>query len=918
MVNLKKQIQLRKIVLIICLIIASLILKAQNYWQQQSDHRINVTLNTNDQSLNAFESIQYSNKSPDTLNFIWFHIWPNAYKNDRTAFCEQMLKAGNTNFYFSDEEKRGYINQLDFRVNGELTKIEQHPIHQDIIKVVLPHPLIPGQSIKIETPFHVKLPEYSSRSGYLGDFYQITQWFPKPAVYDKKGWHEMPYLDQGEFFSEFGNYDVTITAPSNYVIAATGLLKEKNNEDSISTWHYMQENIHDFAFFAGKDYITDKDTLQLQDSIIEVYSYHLKDDKVWSNSISMIKKAILTKSKWIGNYPYSTVKVVQLPKINEGGMEYPTITLVGSALNEKKLEYLINHEVGHNWFYGILASNERNNAWMDEGMNTYYDKRYEKEILGIDPEDEEESMMPKFFKSRSSGNTDNLMLRSVIANKKDQPIQTSSEIFSIENYDIIVYEKTSQWLKLLEQKVGLSKFDEIMHEYYQTWKFKHPYPDDFKKIAEETTKSNLDSIFNLINKKGALEVPIYKDFKLKSLISFNQTDKHNYIFYAPSLGYNNYDKLMAGIFIHNYTLPSTKLQYYLSPMYAVGSNKIRGLGGVYYTFYPGNNDSRLTVGLTGSTFSNNIFKDSTCKKNFLYFYKITPSLKYDFKSNGSINKYIEWKTYLISEKTIHFSRDTIQQVDIITYPKEQQYINQLKFSWQDQRVLYPYSLSFIGEQSKRFIRLNFIWEEFFNYSKKDKDGLQARFYAGKFIYLNNKTTAISYETNKYHLNLTGNNGYEDYTYSNYFIGRNDFEGIWSQQTMIRDGSFKVHTDLLSNKIGKTDNWLTTLNLTSALPSKINPLSILPVIIPLKVFFDMGTYAEAWENNTSTGKILYDAGLQISLFNDVVQVYMPILYSKVFRDYYKSTITEKRFLKTVSFSIDIEKIPMKEILNSIRF
>jgi len=136
--------------------------------------------------------------------------------------------------------------------------------------------------------------------------------------------------------------------------------------------------------------------------------------------------------------------------------------------------------------------------------------------------------------------------------------------------------------------------------------------------------------------------------------------------------------------------------------------------------------------------------------------------------------------------------------------------------------------------------------------------------------------------------------------------------------MIRDGSFKVHTDLLSNKIGKTDNWLTTLNLTSTLPSKINPLSILPIIIPLKVFFDMGTYAEAWGNNASTGKLLYDAGLQISLFNDVVQVYIPIVYSKVFRDYYKSTITEKRFLKTISFSIDIDKILMKEILNNIIF
>jgi hypothetical protein len=131
--------------------------------------------------------------------------------------------------------------------------------------------------------------------------------------------------------------------------------------------------------------------------------------------------------------------------------------------------------------------------------------------------------------------------------------------------------------------------------------------------------------------------------------------------------------------------------------------------------------------------------------------------------------------------------------------------------------------------------------------------------------------------------------------------------------MQRDGFFKVGTDLLGNKIGKTDNWLVAANFTSSIPKSINPLAILPFEIPLKFFVDIGTYAEAWNENAKQSKFLYDAGLQVSLFKNVVNVYVPIFYSKVYSDYYKSTITEKRFLKTISFSIDIQNFQLKKLL-----
>ena len=153
----------------------------------------------------------------------------------------------------------------------------------------------------------------------------------------------------------------------------------------------------------------------------------------------------------------------------------------------------------------------------------------------------------------------------------------------------------------------------------------------------------------------------------------------------------------------------------------------------------------------------------------------------------------------------------------------------------------------------------------------------------------------------YRLDLSAPKGGEDYTYSNYFIGRNKYEGFLSQQVMIRDGGFKVGTDLLSDKLGKTDDWLGALNFTSSFHPKV----------PLKLFVDIGTYSEAWKKNAETSRILFDAGIQLSLLKDIVNIYIPVLYSKVYRDYFRS-YTENTFFQKISFSIDIQNLSFKKI------
>lgn len=949
------------------------------YFQQKLNYKIDVTLNDVENTLDGFEIIDYTNNSPDTLRYIWFHFWPNAYKNDKTAFSEQLLQNGRTDFYFSNNEKRGYINRLDFKVDGITSSLEDHPLYIDVAKLILPTPLLPGQTVQITTPFHEKIPFNFSRGGYVGQTYQITQWYPKPAVYDKKGWHPIPYLDQGEFYSEFGNFNVQITVPKDYVVAATGELQnideviwlaqraqdEKNrrqvpdykslrqhqndkskkrtikpktsnppktsavkgkttaekvnNADQktttkqqdvkqapdTKTLNYIQNDVHDFAWFADKNFLFRHDTMMLPSGrIINAFSFFTPSGlPVWKNSIQFIKDAVRTRSAWLGEYPYNVVCAVEAKMGFNGGMEYPTITSISPMPSAKDLDLTIEHEVGHNWNYGILANNEREHPWMDEGMNTYFDNRYE--ALKY-KNDIEITAKKDFLQMRIPDISPDLSYRTELASKKDQPIETSSENFSELNYGNTAYYKTGRWMKVLEDYVGQPLFDSCLHEYYNRWKFKHPSPDDFKNVVADVSKKNVDSVFLMLHQKGTIEPALKKDFKLFPFFGFKDTDKHHYIFISPSAGYNYYDKFMIGGLIHNYTLPEPSFHFFIAPMYATGSQSFTGIAKMGYNFLSYGFIRKAELAVSGEKFTANDFIDSTGTKNHLGFSKIVPALKIIFRNKNatsSITKYIQWKTYFIKETNYIISRDTINQIDIISYPKTNRYLNQLELKLENNRVLYPYAGALQAEQDKDFVRLIFEGNYFFNYAKGG--GISVRLFGGKFIYLGDKTIIKQFETDRYHLNMTGANGNEDYTYSNYFAGRNEFQGFRSQQIMIRDGGFKVRSDLLADKIGKTDDWLAATNLTTDFPKQFNPLQVLPVKIPLKVFLDIGTYAEAWKKDAPTGKFIYDAGLQLPFLKNLVNLYIPLIYSKVYADYFKSTITEKRFWKNISFSIDIQ-------------
>lgn len=528
-----------------------------DYFQQEVNYDIEVSLDDETHTLSAFETIEYTNNSPDNLDFIYFHLWPNAYKKYDSALGKQKLEDGSTLMYYAEDSLLGYIDELNFSTGETRLDWDYDPNHEDICRVYLPHFLKPGESIKISTPFKVKIPSGElSRLGHIGQSYQITQWYPKPAVYDKDGWHPLPYLDQGEFYSEYGTFDVRITLPKNYVVGATGdlvngdlelawldkkaLETSRKSADDFDvydlsfpesseynkTLHYHQKNVHDFAWFADKRYNVLKGEVELPESKRKVTTWALftnNEADLWIKSIEYLNDATYYYSLWNGDYPYNHVTAVDGTISAGGGMEYPNVTVIGESGSDFGLEVVIMHEVGHNWFYGILGSNERLHPWMDEGLNSLNENRY---IETKYPEaklvsgDSSIHNLLRFFDLHHQKHKEQYELSYLVNARRnlDQPIETKAANYTSLNYGGIVYSKTAIAFDYLKAYLGDDLFDKCMHRYFDEWKFKHPSPSDIQAIFEQETGKKLDWFFNDLIKTTK---PI--DFKISGLKESNDS-----------------------------------------------------------------------------------------------------------------------------------------------------------------------------------------------------------------------------------------------------------------------------------------------------------------------------------------------------------------------------------------------------------
>lgn len=510
---------MRHLVPAVAAILISVSAYSQEYFQQQTDYEINVIL---DGFLKGNEKIVYTNNSPDTLGYIYFHLWPNAYSSNSTALAAQIFRNEGKQKLFMDPDLKGFIDSLDFSVDGTAVEHQLLQDKPDICIVYLPEPLIPGGSAVIETPFRVKIPSGNiSRMGYNGGVYQITQWYPKPAVYDVNGWHPMVYLDQGEYYSEFGTYDVTITLPENYVVAASGELQtedeikwlaetasswqvyDSRHEEQLKTIRYRGEGIHDFAWVASKRFRVVQDTIVLPNSGRKVKTmvfFTGSQGWLWEKAIGHVSKAILNFSEWIGDYPYSTFSAVQAPLAAGSGMEYPGLAIIGNAGDDVSLNEVITHEIAHNWFYSALGSDERRFPYIDEGLSTAYEER-QMELIG------EKKLWEYIFRKEGvarfmgiaempAGRISEINWLESARNNLEQPLNLPADMYSSENYGELVYYKAGQAFNYLRSYLGNDIFDSIMQGFYSDWNGKHFSPGDLAASFREGTGRDLSWFFD--------------------------------------------------------------------------------------------------------------------------------------------------------------------------------------------------------------------------------------------------------------------------------------------------------------------------------------------------------------------------------------------------------------------------------------
>jgi hypothetical protein len=987
------------------------------YFQQTVNNKIDVTLDDKTHNLIGTIQIEYTNNSPDELGIIYIHLWPNAYKNNETAFAKQQVRTGSTGFYFAEASRLGRISKLNFTVNGKEVKFESDPKHEDIGIVQLNAPLKSGETIIITTPFEVKIPNSFSRLGRVGQSYQMTQWYPKPAVYDRNGWHPMPYLDMGEFYSEFGSFDVKITLPDNYVVGATGtlqteseklFLKEKIKETdayfegldkrdegyvkepfpdsspTLKTIHYTAENVHDFGWFADKRFKVRKDEVTLASGKkVDTWVMFTKtNEQYWEKAIDYVGRSVQFYSEQVGEYPYPQATAIQSALSAGGGMEYPMITVIGRTGSDKALDDVITHEVGHNWFYGILASNERNHAWMDEGLNSFYEHRYMTKYYGSA---DDSDYIPEFLMKDTEMNLFELAYLFFKRNGKSQACDTPSDDFYAPNYLIGAYLKPPVILRYLENYVGLEAFDKAMQTYYSEWKFKHPQPEDFKKVMEESLGKELPWVFDdlfrtdkgidyalngieddgsnyylTVKNKGEIAGPFsisakkddkvvatkwYEGVSDKTEVAFpkgeydllvldNQrvipetyrknnnlkptgvfkkyepiqfkflgsveNDKRSTIYYLPVPAYNVYDGFMLGAAFYNTAIPSKRLQFRVLPMYGFKSKSLAGVGDIHYNFSGGELFRNIRVGLNVRKFHNDINEKDDYD---LSYERYKPYIDFTFNTNPAfpITHKISLNGIIVDRQEGGYNPDGSYYG---IRGLESEYFLQAIYNYQNNRVVNPNSLQ-LGVEANQFAYINphnnhiKAWMELnAAYTYKSKRSIDVRIFAGGFL-KNPESSSFPPYPDAFNLSAQG---YNDYRFDDFYFGRSEGTGFWSNQISGREGGMKFPIGH-GFSLGRSGSFIAAINLRADLPKK------LPGNLPLKPYFDIGYYHD--ENAVSNkDNIIWNGGLLLEFLGGRAEVYFPIVGSKNLQDRF---IERGKFFSRIGFKIDLNNSNPWELL-----
>ena len=477
-----------KIHLLTLAILSSLSVTRAQYWQQKVDYIMEVTLDSETARYNGTQKLIYTNNSPETHHKVFYHLYYNAFQPG-SEMAVRLKNAADKNRRFKVDvdsltiEQQGFLRVKNLTQNGTLVQTE---VAETILEVTLNEPLLPGESTILELNFEGQVPDVVRRAGKNsaeGVALSMAQWYPKMAEYDVEGWNTDPYTGR-EFHGVWGDFDVKITLNKDFTVAASGYLqnadeigkgyserKRPKSKKSLVTWHFIAPEVHDFTWAADPDYI--HDTYPGPNGV-ELHFFYKDDAEIienWKKLQPDTAKMMEYYNTKIGPYPYKQYSVVQG---GDGGMEYAMLTLITGGRKYGSLFGVTAHELAHSWFQHILATNETKHEWMDEGFTSFISALASNEILAQNKDFPLEGSYRGYFNLANSGFE---MPQSTNANRYKHNLA----------YESTAYSKGAVFLAQLGYIVGKEKLFEILQAYYDEWKFKHPQPNDFRRIAERVS-----------------------------------------------------------------------------------------------------------------------------------------------------------------------------------------------------------------------------------------------------------------------------------------------------------------------------------------------------------------------------------------------------------------------------------------------
>lgn len=467
----------------------------QTYWQQEVDYQMEVDMNVDNYQYDGKQTLVYTNNSPETLDRVYYHLFFNAFQpgsdmDVRARSIEDPDPRVGARINALTENELGYLYVDNMTQDGK--KLD--PQREGTILVVpLAKPLKPGSSTTLKLEFTGQVPVQIRRSGRNnkeGIALSMTQWFPKMAEFDKTGWNTSSYIGR-EFHGVWGDYDVKITIDKDYTIGGTGYLQNadeighgydkpnsgaKNGKDGKLTWHFIAPQVHDFAWGADDNFIHD---IYKGENGVNLHFFYKDNDAIkenWKKLQPVTNEFLKFFNEHVGPYPYKKYSVIQG---GDGGMEYAMCTLITGERKFSSLAGVTAHEFAHSWFNHILATDESKHEWMDEGFTTYISNRAEAHVAGAPLETANNGSYRGYIYLAKSG--------------KEEPQSTHADHYHTNMaYGLTAYSKGAVFLDQLGYILGDEVRDEIVKEYYNTWKFKHPDPNDFKRVAERVSGFDLE------------------------------------------------------------------------------------------------------------------------------------------------------------------------------------------------------------------------------------------------------------------------------------------------------------------------------------------------------------------------------------------------------------------------------------------